>query len=120
MNTANPQLIPTLSDLELDEINEEIKVESGTSVNAVEHMFAFIRDGTQGQLQVELNKSDDRPASPKEIEQRWRDKVGDIAGTKALRFSSGMHMGGGPPIALALKGIGLNLPKRVFSIVEGS
>jgi len=91
-------------DAKLAEINEEITAETGTDLNAAEHLFAYIQDGTKGQLQVELNQSGERIVSPKEIERRWREKVGTITGTKALRFSSGMHMGGGPPVAFALKG----------------
>ena len=91
-------------DAKLSELNEEIKAETGTELDAAEHLFAFIENGTKGRLQVELNRSDERVISPKEVERRWRDKVGTIPGTKALRFSSGMHMGGGPPVAFALKG----------------
>ncbi len=42
--------------------------------------------------------------APKEIERRWRAKVGEVAGTKELRFSSSSSMGGGPPIGLKLQG----------------
>ncbi|MFB3104588.1 MAG: efflux RND transporter permease subunit, partial [Pseudomonadales bacterium] len=91
-------------DAKLDELNAEIRAETGTDIDAAEHLFAYIQDGSKGQLQVELNRSDERVISPKEVERRWRDKVGTIPGTKALRFSSGMHMGGGPPVAFALKG----------------
>jgi len=91
-------------DADLRELNEEFKAESGLDIDVAEHMFAYIRDGKSGSLQVELSKHEDRPANAKEVERRWREKVGAIAGTRELRFSSGMHMGGGPPIALALKG----------------
>ncbi|MCZ6644158.1 MAG: efflux RND transporter permease subunit, partial [Gammaproteobacteria bacterium] len=91
-------------DQSLSELNEEIRAETGFEEDVAEHLFAFIQDGSRGQLMVELNKSEDRPSNPKEIEQRWRAKVGEIAGTRELKFSSGMKMGGGPPISLALTG----------------
>lgn len=91
-------------DQSLSELNEEIRAETGFEEDVAEHLFAFIQDGSRGQLMVELNKSEDRPSNPKEIEQRWRAKVGEIAGTRELKFSSGMSMGGGPPISLALTG----------------
>ena len=94
-------------------VNEAIKKEKGSDVNVAEHMFAYVQNGTRGMLQVELNKSDDRPAHPKELEIRWRQQVGDIAGTKELTFRSSMHMGGGPPISINLQG-------RNFSQVEGA
>lgn len=91
-------------DADLRELNEEFKVEYDTDIDVAEHLFAYITNGTTGMLQVELSKDENRPANAKVVEQRWREKVGEIAGTKELRFSSGMHMSGGPPIAIAFKG----------------
>jgi len=90
-------------DRALREVNAEIKAETGSEQDVVEHMFAYISNGTTGRFQVELAK-ENRGVTPKEIEQRWRNKVGEIAGTKALRFAGTRHMGGGPPIALKLQG----------------
>jgi|TARA_B100000315_G_scaffold248320_1_gene278069 multidrug efflux pump subunit AcrB len=91
-------------DSDLRAVNEEIKADTGSEINVAEHMFAYIQGGTRGMLQVELHKGEGRPVNPKELELRWREKVGDIAGTKELTFRSSMHMGGGPPIALKLQG----------------
>lgn len=91
-------------DRDLRAVNEDIKADTGSDINVAEHMFAYIQNGRSGFLQVELYKGEDRPANPKELELRWREKVGDIAGTKELSFSSGMHMGGGAPISLKLQG----------------
>ncbi|MCZ6889917.1 MAG: efflux RND transporter permease subunit [Gammaproteobacteria bacterium] len=88
----------------LMEVNEELKAEAGTSDDIVNHLFAFIKNGTSGRFQIELSKSENRTVSPKEVERRWRERVGEVAGIKEMRFSSGMHMGGGPPIALMLQG----------------
>ena len=40
----------------------------------------------------------------KEIETRWRERVGDIAGTRTLEFRSRQSFGGGKPISLRLQG----------------
>ncbi len=90
-------------DAALREVNEDLKAEYGDTRDFVEHVFAFISNGKTGRFQVELVK-EDRQVSPKEIELRWREKVGELAGTKELRFASSSHMGGGPPIALKLQG----------------
>jgi multidrug efflux pump subunit AcrB len=89
---------------DLQQVNEDIKADKDSDINVAEHMFAYIQGGTRGMIQVELNKSDDRPANPKDIELLWRKKVGDIAGTKELTFRSTMSMGSGAPISLDLRG----------------
>ncbi|MEM8769764.1 MAG: efflux RND transporter permease subunit, partial [Pseudomonadota bacterium] len=88
----------------LRQINAEMRVEYETDIDVVQHLFAYINDGSSGFLQVELAKDDARPSNAKEVELRWREKVGEIAGTKELRYSSGMNMGGGPPVSFALRG----------------
>ncbi len=90
-------------DSALRDVNEALKDEHGEDRDLIEHVFAYVTDGTQGRFQVELLK-EDRPVSPKEIERRWRDRVGELAGTRELSFSAGRHMGGGPPVALKLQG----------------
>lgn len=87
----------------LREVNEEIKEEYGVTDDIVEHVFAWVTNGTTGRFQVELAK-ENRPVGPKDVELRWREKVGEVAGTRELRFSGGQHMGGGPPVALKLQG----------------
>ena len=88
----------------LREVNDELKAEFGFEDDAVEHVFAFISNGTRGQFNVALAEGERREVSPKLIEQRWREKVGDIAGTRELRFSAAQRMSSGPPIAFRLSG----------------
>ena len=92
----------------LREVNTEIKDELGIEDDVIRNVFAYVMGGKSGRFQVELDK-EHRAVSPKEIEQRWREKVGDIAGTKELRFAGATHMGGGPPIAIKLQGRDFNL-----------
>ena len=91
-------------DAGLRAVNEEIKAERNIDVDVAQSLFAYVWEGAKARMQVELDRSDDRPVSPKEVEQRWRDKVGEIAGTKELKFYSSMHMGGEAPIQISLKG----------------
>ena len=95
----------------LQEVNSELREELGRDEDLIQHSFAYIRNGRVGQFQVELVKEDDE-INPKEIERRWRAKVGEIAGTKELRFSAASHMGGGPPIALKLQGKNYKLSEQ--------
>ena len=63
--------------------------------------------GKAASFQVELLKNEDRGDSVipmKEIETRWRERVGDIAGTRTLEFRSRQSFGGGKPISLRLQG----------------
>ena len=93
---------------DLTAVNDEIKRENNTDVDVADHMFAYIQGGSSGIIQVELNKSEERPANPKELEMRWREKVGDIAGTKELSFKSTMSMGSSAPISVNLQGRSVN------------
>ena len=84
--------------------NDQLKAESGSDEDIVGNVFTYIQDGRKGQFRVELTRNENRTVTPKDLKQRWRDTVGDIAGTKELKFVSGMHSGGGPPIAFKLTG----------------
>jgi len=95
----------------LREVNVDLKTQYNEDRDIIEHAFAYVYNGTRGRLQVELVK-EDRPVSPKEIENRWRDKVGEVAGTKELRFSSSRNMGGGQPIALKFQGRNYDLTEQ--------
>jgi len=89
---------------ELDAVNDQLKLETGSERDIIENTFAYIRDGKSGFFQVELSKSQHRNVTPKDVETRWRARVGEIAGTKELKFQSSMNMGGGAPIAYKLTG----------------
>ena len=91
-------------DASLREVNDEIKADYGLEDDVVEHLFGFIQGGSSGRFQVALSAGEDRDVSPREVEQRWRAKIGDIAGTEELRFSSGMRMSSGPPVSFRLSG----------------
>ena len=91
-------------DSTLREVNAEIKQDYGLDYDVVEHSFGSIQGGNSGRFQVQLAAGEMRDVSPREVERRWREKIGDIAGTEELRFSSSMRMSSGAPISFRLSG----------------
>ena len=90
----------------LHEVDDELKAEHGFEEDIVKHVFAYVQNGRSGRFQVELSKVETRAVEVdlKELETRWRAKIGEIAGTTELRISTGNRMGGGPPVAFRLSG----------------
>ena len=90
----------------LHEVDDELKAEYGFEDDIVQNVFAYVQNGRSGRFQVELSKVETRAVEVdiKEIETRWRGKIGQIAGTTELRISTGNRMGGGPPVAFRLSG----------------
>ncbi len=88
----------------LAQVNDELRPRSTDGSDVMQHVFAFVSDGSRGQFQVELSKSENRTVSPQEIEALWREAVGELAGVKSLKFEASMHTGGGPPIAFKVTG----------------
>ena len=90
----------------LHEVDDELKAEYGFEDDVVRNVFAYVQNGRSGRFQVELSKVETRAVEidMKEIENRWRAKIGEIAGTTELRISTGNRMGGGPPVAFRLSG----------------
>ena len=90
-------------DADLRQVNADIRAETGTDRDVAENMFAYLTGGDRGDIRVELDKSPDRAAGPADIERRWRQKAGEIAGVRELRFYSSTAIGG-KPISFALSG----------------
>ncbi|MCY4015279.1 MAG: efflux RND transporter permease subunit [Gammaproteobacteria bacterium] len=91
-------------DAGLRAVNEELKEEYDLDYDVVEHSFGSIQGGNSARFQVQLVEGETRDVSPKEVERRWRGKIGDIAGTEELRFSSSMRMSSGAPVSFRLSG----------------
>lgn len=94
-------------DASLREVDAEIQAEYDFDENVVKNVFAYVNRGSTAMIQVDLIKSEDRGESKvpmKEIENRWRDKVGTIAGVQKLEFRSMNSMGGGKPISFRVQG----------------
>lgn len=94
-------------DASLREVDAELQAEYDFDENVVKNVFAYVNGGSTAMIQVDLIKSEDRGESKvpmKEIENRWRDKVGTIAGVQKLEFRSMNSMGGGKPISFRVQG----------------
>ncbi len=95
-------------------VNDQLREEYDLDFDVVQHVFAFVSNGTRGRFQVELAK-EETGIDGKEIERRWRDEVGEVAGTKELRFAASRHMAGGPPIEFKLQGRNYELTEQAAS-----
>ncbi|MCY4655314.1 MAG: efflux RND transporter permease subunit [Gammaproteobacteria bacterium] len=85
------------------EVNDELKAEFNSENDIVKHVFAWVST-SEASFSVELEKADRRVAGPSMIASRWRQKVGQIAGTDELTIRSMNRMGGGSALAISLRG----------------
>ena len=70
----------------------------------IKHSMVFTSGNTQATFLLELVKSENRDLNAYEIEKLWRDEIGEIPGTKELRFFAGTNAGGGAAIEFQLTG----------------
>ncbi|MCO4799634.1 MAG: efflux RND transporter permease subunit [Colwelliaceae bacterium] len=70
----------------------------------IKHSMVFTGGNTQATFLLELVKSENRELNAYEIEKLWRDEIGEIPGTKELRFFAGTNAGGGAAIEFQLTG----------------
>jgi multidrug efflux pump subunit AcrB len=83
------------------DIAEENKV-NGQSF--IKHSMVFTNGNTNASFLLELVKPEFRNLDAYEIEKLWRDRIGEIAGTKEVRFFAGTNAGGGAAIEFQLTG----------------
>lgn len=88
----------------MDAVNEEIVAETGAPEPPIRHVFAWTNGETSGRLNAELAKPDDRTLTPTQIATRWREKVGQIAGTRELTFTSQQRFYSGAAVEFNLSG----------------
>ncbi len=72
----------------------EINDERPEGEKFLKHMFEFA-GGNRGQVFVEIDKSTSREVNAIELAREWRERVGEIAGTKKLQTNGSMTPGGG-------------------------
>jgi len=70
----------------------------------IKHSMVFTNGNTRASFVLELTKSENRQLNAYDIEKLWRDKIGEIPGTKELRFYAGTNVGGGAAIEFQLTG----------------
>ncbi|MCK5326887.1 MAG: efflux RND transporter permease subunit, partial [Woeseiaceae bacterium] len=89
---------------ELLAMNREIIEADPDAVPLIQHIGVFTSGDTGAIMIVEMPRDEDRPYEGVEISDMWRERVGDIAGMRDLRFSGAVHLGGGPPLSFRLNG----------------
>jgi len=70
----------------------------------IKHIMVFTHGNTQATFVLELVKPEQRELDAYQIEKLWRDEIGEIPGTKELRFFAGANAGGGAAIEFQLTG----------------
>ena len=73
-------------------------------VSFLKHTMVFTQGNTGAGFLLELVKSEHRELDAYEIEKLWRDAIGEIPGTRELRFFAGTNAGGGAAIEFQLTG----------------
>jgi multidrug efflux pump subunit AcrB len=104
-------------------IENEIIAESPTNTGFIQNVLAFVAQDKQGFILIELLPNEVLQVLPEEIERRWREDVGEIAGTTELKFISKEQMGGAPVSfkllgknTLQLEAAAAELQKRLSSV----
>ena len=98
-NTAAGIIESTLLDM-----NAEYVAENPDAIPMIEHIGVFTQGETGAQMWVELPKDADRPYSHTEVADMWRERTGDIAGMKELKFQGAGHIGGDSALSLRFSG----------------
>jgi len=86
------------------DMNREYVAEHPDTLPMLRHVGAFAQGDTGGMIFVEMPQDEHRPFNGDDISERWRERVGEIAGVKELTFSDSDHLGGGPPLSFELSG----------------
>lgn len=69
-------------------MEEEYRRETGKDEKILHHMASYGFNRINGRIDAELTKEDERTISTREIEQRWRDAVGQVHGAEVFAISS--------------------------------
>ena len=89
----------------LNDIEKDYKAEFPEETESFKkYQLVFTNGNLGGQLVVELTKPEHRQWDAKTIENKWREKVGDLPGANQLRFYSGTNIGGGSALDFQLAG----------------
>ncbi|MEH6582373.1 MAG: efflux RND transporter permease subunit [Halioglobus sp.] len=86
----------------LNEVEADYQREYSTDQKLIAHIFASGHSRINGRIDVELTKEDKRQLSTRDIENRWREKIGLVHGTDVLAISSADGPSFGPSIAFNL------------------
>ena len=89
----------------LQQVDAQMQEDYELDGDVIRTAFAWSGSDTTGGMLVELHRTDDPRLGTKEIERRWRDEVGQIAGARGLRIGGAGGPGGdGPDLSFQLVG----------------
>jgi len=89
----------------LKQVDEQMQEDYELDGDVIRTAFAWSGSDTTGGMLVELHRTDDPRLGTKEIERRWREEVGQIAGARGLRIGGAGGPGGdGPDLSFQLVG----------------
>jgi len=89
----------------LEQVDENMQNEYELDGDVIRTVFAWSGSDTSGGMLVELHRTNDPRLGTKEIERRWREQAGQIAGARGLRIGGAGGPGGdGPDISFQLVG----------------
>ncbi|MGB0514576.1 MAG: efflux RND transporter permease subunit, partial [Wenzhouxiangellaceae bacterium] len=101
----------------LGEVDQDMQRDLELDSPVVRVVFAWADSDTTGNMLVELHKTDDPRLGTAEIERRWREKVGQIAGARGVRIGGTGGPGGeGPDLSFQL--VGRNLQQLESAAAE--
>ncbi|MFU8878299.1 MAG: efflux RND transporter permease subunit, partial [Wenzhouxiangellaceae bacterium] len=101
----------------LAEVDKEMQQDLDLDQPVVRVVFAWAGSDTTGEMLVELHKTNDPRLGTQELERRWRERVGQIAGARGLRIGGAGGPGGdGPDVSFQL--VGRNLSQLESAATE--
>jgi multidrug efflux pump subunit AcrB len=102
--TPEERTLEALAELveSLEAVDRDYRRETDDEGYLLEHVYAYGFNRINGRIEVELTKEDQRSLSTREIEQRWRDRLGLLHGAEILSFSHADGPGFGPDIGFDL------------------
>ena len=89
----------------LQQVDAQMQEDYELESEVIRTAFAWSGSDTTGGMLVELHRTEDPRLGTKEIERRWREEVGQIAGARGLRIGGAGGPGGdGPDLSFQLVG----------------
>ncbi|MEX0914812.1 MAG: efflux RND transporter permease subunit, partial [Wenzhouxiangellaceae bacterium] len=101
----------------LEQVDEDMQREYNLDGEVVRTMFAWSSSDITGGMLVELHRTDDPRLGTPEIERRWREQAGQIAGARGMRIGGAGGPGGDAP-DLSFQLVGRNLTQLELAADE--
>jgi len=105
---ARDKAATTIQQALLD-LNDEYVREHPDSLPVMQHIGMWTPSDTSMTAFVELPSDEARPYEMTEVTELWRERVGEIAGVKELKFVGTGHIGGGAPLSFRLDGNNMDM-----------